>query len=100
MLHTTGEAEETGANQTKCNSSPSVATPHTHMGRAELELLLHKLGIEYHVKEHQCVMTVAELLQAVGDMPGLHMKNLFVKDKKSDQLYLIGARHDAKVLTQ
>lgn len=36
-------------------------------------------------------------MQHVSSMPGLHAKNLLVKDKKSGRLYLITARHDAPV---
>ncbi|RXG53193.1 Prolyl-tRNA synthetase associated domain-containing protein 1 [Armadillidium vulgare] len=35
-------------------------------------------------------------MDEVGDMPGLHMKNLFLKDKKKN-LYLLCARHDSKI---
>ena len=41
---------------------------------------------------------MAELIEHVSTaMPGLHAKNLLVKDKKSGRLYLITARHDAVV---
>jgi len=42
------------------------------------------------------VFTVEALMQCVSAMSGLHMKNLFLKDKKKN-LYLLSTRHDAKV---
>lgn len=36
-------------------------------------------------------------MEHVAGLPGLHAKNLFVKDKKSGHLFLITARHDAPV---
>lgn len=67
-------------------------------GRRELVSTLKQLGIPYHCKDHSSVMTVDQLLEQVADMPGLHMKNLFLKNKKTKQLYLVAARHDAKVV--
>lgn len=37
------------------------------------------------------------MMQHVSSLPGLHAKNLLVKDKKSGRLFLITARHDAPV---
>ena len=57
---------------------------------------LKNLNIKYQVKSHKEVFTVDTMLEELGDFPGLHMKNLFLKDKKKN-LYLLSARHDAKV---
>lgn len=69
------------------------------MNRADLESYLKKLGIAYQVSDHEEVFTVEALMKAVADknIAGLHMKNLFLKDKKKRDLYLLSARHDVEV---
>lgn len=67
-----------------------------HKGRAELETYLKELNIAYQVEDHEEVFTVEALMNCVKGMPGLHMKNLFLKDKKKN-LYLISAQHNAEV---
>ncbi|XP_071514096.1 uncharacterized protein [Panulirus ornatus] len=67
-----------------------------HIGRVELETYLKTLDIAYQVKDHEEVFTVDALMNCVKDMPGLHMKNLFLKDKKKN-LYLLSAQHNAEV---
>lgn len=73
-----------------------VGTSGKHKGRAELEAYLKQLNIKYQVRDHEEVFTVEALMKNVTDVPGLHMKNLFLKDKKKN-LYLLSARHDAEV---
>ncbi|KAK4321467.1 hypothetical protein Pmani_007727 [Petrolisthes manimaculis] len=70
-----------------------------HMGRADLESYLKGLGIAYQVTDHEEVFTVEALMKAVTEknIPGLHMKNLFLKDKKKKDLYLLSARHNVEV---
>lgn len=70
-----------------------------HMNRADLESYLKKLGIAYQVEDHEEVFTVEALMKAVDmkNIAGLHMKNLFLKDKKKKDLYLLSARHDVEV---
>lgn len=59
---------------------------------------MKELAVPFNTMEHPAVFTVPELMEHVSTvMPGLHAKNLFVKDKKSGRLYLITARHDAVV---
>lgn len=65
--------------------------------RAKLERYLTELGISFTTLIHPAVFTVSELMEHVICMPGLHAKNLFVKDKKSGSLYLITVRHDVPV---
>ena len=64
--------------------------------RAGFEDFLNEKGIKYVVRDHPEVFTVEAMMKYVSDMEGLHMKNLFLKDKKKN-LYLLAARHDAKV---
>ncbi|XP_063605698.1 aminoacyl tRNA synthase complex-interacting multifunctional protein 2-like [Penaeus indicus] len=64
--------------------------------RNGLEKYLKSLNIPYQVQDHEEVFTVDALMKNVRAMPGLHMKNLFLKDKKKN-LYLLSARHNAEV---
>lgn len=54
----------------------------------ELLRYLQELGIDYGLYEHQAVFTAEEALKVCGHIPGVHCKNLFLKDK-SDALWLI-----------
>lgn len=49
---------------------------------------LDKRGIKYKVHEHPAVFTVEESNELVKGLPGLHMKNLFLKDNKG-RFYLV-----------
>ena len=62
-----------------------------------LEEYLTALGIEFRTVEHPAVFTVAAMMEHTSHLSGYHAKNLLVKDKKSGQLYLITARHDATI---
>ncbi|XP_018024512.1 uncharacterized protein LOC108680236 isoform X2 [Hyalella azteca] len=78
-------------------SIPPNSESKTLLDRHGLENILNSLGIAYETREHPPVMTALELVNHVGDWPGLHMKNLFLRDKKKRQLYLVATRHNAKV---
>lgn len=49
---------------------------------------LDDLGVKYKVHEHPAVFTVEESKALVKGLPGLHMKNLFLKDDKG-RYYLV-----------
>src|SRR4051794_29904638 len=51
------------------------------LGKEELLRFLEKLGVVYTLHEHAPVFTADEALAAVGHIPGVHCKNLFLKDK-------------------
>jgi Ala-tRNA(Pro) deacylase len=57
---------------------------------------LDGLGIEAETFAHPAVFTVEESLQHTAHLPGAHVKNLFLKDKK-DKLWLVTCRHDLRV---
>ena len=59
-----------------------------HAGRAELFAFLDELGIATSTVEHPPLFTVEQSQQLRGAIPGGHVKNLFLKDKKGD-LYLV-----------
>ena len=54
----------------------------------ELLAFLDSLGVAASTVEHPPLHTVEELQALRGDIPGGHVKNLFVKDKKS-RLFLL-----------
>ncbi len=55
---------------------------------AELFARLDALGIRYETVEHPAFFTVEEGRQWHAKIPGLHCKNLFLKDKK-DKIWLV-----------
>ncbi len=64
---------------------------------------LDKLGIKYKVHKHSAVFTVEESNKIIKGLPGLHTKNLFLKDD-SGKFYLVcmeaQERLNIKVLTK
>ena len=62
------------------------------------EILAHldALGIRSETFHHPAVFTVEESLQHTAHLPGAHVKNLFLKDKKA-KLWLVTCRHDLRV---
>lgn len=50
---------------------------------------LADLGIETKVHRHPPVFTVEESQARRGDMPGGHIKNLFLRNKKGDRMWLV-----------
>lgn len=62
------------------------------------EILAHLagLGIATETFHHPAVFTVEESLVHTAHLPGAHVKNLFLKDKK-DKLWLVTCRHDLRV---
>ncbi|RCK49327.1 prolyl-tRNA synthetase associated domain-containing protein [Thalassospira profundimaris] len=57
---------------------------------------LAKLGIETTTHEHVPLFTVEDSQNLRGDLPGLHSKNLFVKDKKGE-LWLVVAEEETEI---
>jgi Ala-tRNA(Pro) deacylase len=57
---------------------------------------LHALGIGTETHHHPAVYTVEESLVHTSHLPGAHVKNLFLKDKKG-KLWLVTCRHDLRV---
>ncbi len=62
----------------------------------DLFAFLDKLGIPHETQHHPAVFTVEESKRLRGVLPGAHVKNLFVKDKKS-RLFLISALEDTRI---
>ncbi len=57
---------------------------------------LDALGISYETKEHAAVFTVEESQALCGSIPGAHIKNLFLRDKKK-RLWLATVLEDRMV---
>lgn len=57
---------------------------------------LQALGIAYHTVEHPPVFTVEEAKTQRGNLPGHHIKNLFLRNKK-EEMWLVVALEDRTV---
>jgi Ala-tRNA(Pro) deacylase len=68
----------------------SAATP------SDLFAYLDKLGIRTETVAHAPVFTVAESRAIKARVPGGHLKNLFLKDRK-DRLFLVVARDETRI---
>jgi Ala-tRNA(Pro) deacylase len=63
----------------------------------DINAFLEKHSIQYQRFDHLPVFTCEEARQHVPDMPGAETKNLFVKDKKGRNLFLVVLGYDKKV---
>jgi len=63
---------------------------------AELFRRLDGLGIAHHTRRHAPVYTVEEARAVRGELPGVHTKNLFVRDKK-ERMWLLVCEADRDV---
>ena len=57
---------------------------------------LERLGIEFENYEHPPLRTVAESQALRGELPGAHIKNLFLRDKKK-RYFLMTVAEDREV---
>lgn len=73
------------------NAPPPLPTP-----PEKLFAVLDGLGIPYKVYNHEPTFTVAESEHLKKNIPGLHCRNLFVRDKK-EKMFLITAANDTAV---
>lgn len=67
------------------------------MTRNDLFKLLDSKGIDYQVTEHKAVFTVDEMLAAGLPYPELVAKNLFIRDDKKRNYYLLTAKEDRAI---
>jgi Ala-tRNA(Pro) deacylase len=65
---------------------------------SELSLLkaLDDAGITWKIYEHEAVFTVEQSAGLHDEIPGMHSKNLFLKDA-SGEFWVVSAPHDASV---
>ena len=69
--------------------------PTPRYSRAALLAELDAMGFRTATEEHAAVATVEEASAHGHDLPGVHTKNLFVKDKKG-RVFLVTVPHDAR----
>lgn len=62
----------------------------------DLFAYLDRLGISHETVRHEAVFTVAESAHVKGVIPGVHAKNLFLKDRKG-RLFLMVAGHETAI---
>lgn len=58
-------------------------------GRRQVHEMLDSLGISYEIHEHQAFFTVAEADEKGYALAGLNLKNLFIKNKRGPERYLV-----------
>lgn len=62
-----------------------------------LKRWLADYNIQYVLHTHPAVFTVPEARVHCGHIPGTHCKNLFLKNKKSGQFYLVTIPHEKRL---
>ena len=67
------------------------------MGKQEIYALLAREGIAYEAVEHKAVFNMEELADVALPHPEADAKNLFVRDDKRRDYYLITVRGDKRV---
>lgn len=67
------------------------------MNKAELYDYLNAQGVKYEAVEHPPALTVDDILSFDLPEPGLVAKNLFLRDDKKRNYYLLTVRHDLAV---
>ncbi len=71
-------------------------TPATDATERPLFARLHALGIETETHRHPPLHTVAESKALRRDLPGAHIKNLFLRDKKRN-MWLVTVLEDRRI---
>lgn len=67
------------------------------MNKAEIYDFLNNEGISYEVTEHKAVLNMEQLNQVELPYPEADAKNLFVRDEKKKNYYLITVKGDKRV---
>ena len=67
------------------------------MTRQELLDMLKEKGIKYEITEHVPVFTIGEMLDIGFPYPDIIAKNLFVRDDKKKNYYLITVQEERKI---
>lgn len=57
---------------------------------------LNTLGIAYQLHEHEPIFTVEEGLHLKATIPGVHCRNLFLRDKKKN-MFLVVAANETRI---
>lgn len=53
--------------------------------------LLEDLGVDFHLYHHAPIFTVAEGAHLKIDMPGVHCRNLYMRDNKKNNILVVAA---------
>lgn len=61
----------------------------------DLYEILQSLDIAYEIYDHAPVFTVAESAQLKASIPGVHCRNLFLRDKKKKMFLVVAANETA-----
>jgi Ala-tRNA(Pro) deacylase len=64
---------------------------------AQLFAHLENLGIRTRTAQHPPVFTVEEARALRGSLPGAHIKNLFLRNKKGDEMWLVVAEENRQI---
>ena len=64
--------------------------------KARLTSILDELGITYELYEHEPIFTVEQGEHLKASIPGLHCRNLFLRDKKK-KMFLVVAANETQV---
>ncbi|NLB81746.1 MAG: prolyl-tRNA synthetase associated domain-containing protein [Clostridiaceae bacterium] len=67
------------------------------MNKKEICEHLNNKGIQYEITEHKAVYNMAELSEVELPYPEADAKNLFIRDDKKRQYYLVTVRGDKRV---
>lgn len=67
------------------------------MNKAETYEFLNKSGVNYEITEHKAVFNMEELGEVKLPYPEFDAKNLFVRDDKKQNYYLITIKGDKRV---
>lgn len=75
---------------------PNDTAAHDAAAETALFETLDSLGIEHRTHQHEPVFTVEESQALRGVLPGAHIKNLFLRDKKK-RIWLVTVLEDRRV---
>ena len=70
------------------------------MNKSETLYYLDQMGIKYEIVEHQAVYNMAEMEKIALPHPEADAKNLFVRDDKKQNYYLLTIKGDKRVNLQ
>lgn len=78
-------------------NDPVAAAPEAPLPTAPEQVLerLETLGVPFQLHHHEAVFTVEESSRVCASIPGVHCKNLFLRDKR-ENMYLVVCRHEAR----
>ena len=62
---------------------PALPTP-----PAQLLNMLRALGVDFHIYEHEPIFTVADGEHLKADMPGVHCRNLYLREQEKEERHL------------